>query len=815
MRYLTLLISFVCAGLFYWLLSTPQSVSGNTLPPLGSFLNPFSGFWANAEPVSKYKSGKKERVDLPGLKGPVEVLFDDMQVPHIFAEHEMDAYRVQGYVTARHRLWQMDISARQTEGRLSEVLGDVTVPLDKAKRRRGLGKAAEDDWEAYRKNDFTRQMFEAYADGVNAWVAEMNEAKYPMEYKLLNYQPENWTPLRSCMVIEGMIDALNQRDFDLASSNALGLLGRDTFDYLFPEWYPKAVPIVPDTGQWDGDRAMGAGARPGLRYSRNEIPERLSPSSLPALNGSNNWALSGEKTASGAPLLCNDTHLPLRLPHVWYQVHIHLPDRNVYGIIVPGVPGIVIGFNENIAWGFTNVAQEVGDWYKIKWTDAAKSSYLLDGKPEEVEYRVEEIKIRGKEPLLDTVRYTHWGPVVYEDPENPLVDYAYKYSTHDPPGQDDLEKYFSINKAETFNDYRHAIRGLDCLSQNVAFASRKGDIAITVQGKFPIREVEQGRFLQEGSSLSNDWKGYVPNDELPCLHNPARGFVFSANQHSTPPSYPYYYKGRFDDSRSRRIYQRLVNMQGATVDSMKSIQLDNHSPRSYDMLQAMLPLVDIESLSEKERQIYRSLESWDASYKRNTALPSMFDIWRDTVYNFTWDELERERLEGLSLLYPSYWRTTSLMIEDPESIFFDNLATSERETAGDVITHCFKAMCEELGSMEEEALEWSTFKGFAIMHISRQAAFSRMDVITDGTRHTPNATDGNHGPTFRMIVSLEDQPRAWGIYPGGQSGNPGSPFFDNLVDDWASGNYRELNFWKDAEPEGKALTGHIEFNPKN
>jgi penicillin amidase len=815
MRFIPLIVSGALLAILLWGLNTPLSVGKNVLPPLGGFINPYSGFWANADPV--YADGKipAHTLSIPGLTGRVEVLFDEMQVPHIFAENEPDAYRAQGYVMARHRLWQMDISARQTAGRLSEILGDRVKSMDKIIRRRGLARAAEDDWAEYQKNEFTRTMMEAYADGVNAYIHELSPADYPLEYKLLNYAPEEWTPLKSCLVIEGMIDALNKKDSDLASSNSLALLGRDTFDYLFPLWYPKQIPIVQDTGQWGGLKKNQQGLLSGLHYSLNEVPERVFASPFEAINGSNNWAVDGSRTVSGAPILCNDTHLPLRLPHVWYQLQLHLPDYTTYGINVAGVPGVVIGFNKDIAWGFTNVSQEVADWYKIYWTDATKTKYTVDGEVLEAELRVEEIKIARGATILDTVRYTIFGPVVYEDSADALCDYAYRYTTHDPPSADDLEHFFSINKGKNYSDYRRAIPGLDCLSQNVAFASSQGDIAITVQGNFPIRAHEQGRFLQEGNSRDNLWKGYIPQEELPTLYKPSRGFVFSANQHSTDPSYPYYYAGRFDDSRARQIYSRLKDMHQITADSMKTIQMDNRSLRARDALQAMLPLVNQDQLSPDELKLYEELSRWDARYLRDERTPSVFTMWLDTCYNYTWDEMDANRMKGIPVLYPSIWKFSELLESDPECVFFDYAATKEIEDASAVVTHGLKVVAAIVREMEPEKLVWYRFKKFAIMHTAQIPAFSRMDVVTDGTRHTPNATDSDHGPSFRMIVELGERPVAWGVYPGGQSGNPGSPYYDDLVDDWAAGKYRRLNFWLDASADGKQITERMEFTPQN
>jgi penicillin amidase len=792
MRYIPLFIAACFSGALFWFFNTPISTGSAQLPPLGPFFNPYSGFWKNAEPVNVLPNGAQS---LPGLKGKVEVVFDDLMIPHIFAEHPEDAFRVQGYIIARHRLWQMDITARQTAGRLSEVFGARTLEIDRLVRRRGLPYAAELDWKVWQQADTTRKMIEAYTEGVNAWIEQMRPADYPIEYKLLHYKPERWTPVKTALIIENMIDALNDRDNDMASTIALSVFGRDTFDYLYPLRFEKNVPVVPDTGQWRTQSSRYEPDKSGPIRSLTESvapAERALPGSFQHLNGSNNWVLAGSRTKSGAPILCNDMHLPLRLPHVWYQLQIHTPHQNIYGVIVPGVPGIVVGFNESIAWGFTNVSQDVADWYRIDWVDAQRTRYRLDGKEQVARFRIETISVKGSKDIVDTVRYTVWGPVVYDDPGHPLFNYAYRYSTHDEPGEKDLERFFKISEAKSYSDYRTAIPGLGSLSQNVAFASRDGDIAITVQGLFPVRRYEQGRFLQDGSQSENACSGYIPMEELPTLKNPSRGFIFSANQVSTDPGFPYFYLGNFDDYRGRRIFDRLKDIREATVDSMISLQTDSYSKKPADALPVMLRLVQREKLEASQRDLLKKLEQWDYVYARDGVAPSLFEMWFDTTYLRTWDELDILRKRNQKVLFPESWRFTEMLDKDPGSVFFDHPGTKVKETASDIVTASFRAVAERVATMPLDSLVWKKYKGFAIRHIARLDGFSRLDVATDGVRHAPNATGSDHGPSWKMIVELTQPVRAWGVYPGGQSGNPGSPYFDNMVDAWADGTYYEL-----------------------
>lgn len=808
MRFVRFFLFLLLTTGLIWLLQTPQHVGSVTLPALGSFFNPFSGFWQNAESTAGFPAAE---VQIPGLKGRVEVVYDDLLVPHIFAENIEDALRVQGYVTAKHRLWQMDISTRKAAGRLSEVLGERTLNIDRLSRRRGMLFAAENAVRGWSKSPEGMQLLEAYCAGVNAYVAQLKPADYPLEFKLLGYAPEPWSPLKTALLVEAMAETLCAGENDLASTNAFELFGRDTFNYLYPEWNPKQRPIIPDTGQW---ASIPRPQTPAYEPNYSSAPKKTAGQTLPGerpdyIVGSNNWAVAGSKTASGDPILCNDPHLTLTLPSIWFQIQIHTPEQNCYGVSLQGLPGIIIGFNEDIAWGVTNVGHDVSDWYRIRWADAARTRYLLDGAERAAELRVEEIKIKGREPLLDTVRYTVWGPVAYDhDPEHPLRDCALRWVTHDEPAHAEMMMLMWLDGAKNYADYRQAIGGYESPAQNFAFASRTGDIAITVQGRFPIRAREQGRFVLDGSKQASAWGGFIPPEQVPAMRNPARGFVFSANQHSTPPTYPYYYLSPdFDATRGRHIFDRLTALQNATADSMKTIQLDNFSQRAADALPVLLRLLNRDQLGEEGKKMADELSAWDFRYEASATAPPLYEVWFDSCYWRTWDEITVLREQGKSVLLPERWRFIELLESDTASAFFDRQDTPQRETAREVVNDAFTRMQKFFDENPEKRVRWGKYRPFAIRHIAQIDAFSRTDLELGGHGSAPNAISRSNGPSWRMIVELGEQVRAQGVYPGGQSGNPGSRYYDNMVDAWATGKYYDLLFLKnkDAVPAGREL----------
>ena len=831
MRTFKFVLALLLTVCLLWQFTHTLNIAGKTIPPIGSFLNPFSGFWANAEPAKGFDPGN---IDLPGLKGKVEVVYDDLLVPHIFAENQEDAARVQGYVTAQHRLWQMDITARKASGRLSEVLGERTLRLDRMARRRGMVFAAENDLIGWKKSQKTMDLLQAYTDGVNAWVRQLSPGEWPIEYKLLHYKPEPWTPLKVALVSEAMAETLCAWEDDLESTNTLAQLGRENFNYLFPEWNPKQQPIIPDTGQWLDLHPLlpppfFADTASSLGFPDEDNPEEKFKYDGPIV-GSNNWALSGSKTKSGKPILCNDPHLNLTLPSIWFQVQIHTPEANTYGVSLPGVPGIIIGFNDDIAWGVTNVSHDVSDWYKIHWANAERSKYTIDGEQKSVQFRYEEIGIQGKPAFHDTVRYTVFGPVAYDfEPDNPLRDCALRWIAHDVPQQSTFDVFLGLNTGKDYNAYKNALPGFDSPAQNFVFASRSGDIAITTQGKYPVRGLQQGRFVQEGDRWANAWHSFIPPDQVPSMKNPGRGFVFSANQNSTPPSYPYYYLGNFDDWRGRRIYDRLEKMTGATVDSMKSMQMDNFSQRAYDALPVMLRLLDQSQLDPEGKEIAEELARWNFKYESDLLAPTIFEAWFDSCYAATWDEIAAFEKQGISgktdvlatnsdhkmaVLYPEAWRFIELMQIDSASVFFDHPATPFRETARDIVLESFKITQEYFRKNPEKRQVYGESRGFVLKHLTQIDAFSRLDLKIGGHRTAPNAMSKANGPSWRMIVELGDVVHALGVYPGGQSGNPGSRFYDNMVDTWASGNYYDLLFLKSPVETSERIMGKQVFKPK-
>ncbi|MBK8442385.1 MAG: penicillin acylase family protein [Sphingobacteriales bacterium] len=819
------LAALLFSALFVWTLNTSFIIKGKPLPAVGKLFNPFSGFWNSGESAKALKGS--QTYDFPELTGKVTVVYDERLVPHIFAENTADALFVQGYVTAQHRLWQMDFATRAAAGRISEVIGEAAVNFDKEKRRKGMVYAAQNAVEVWKKDAAAYTLVEQYSAGVNAYIQQLAPKDYPVEYKILDYAPEAWSPLKTALFFKSMAETLCSEETDAEASNTLRYFGKPIFDFLYPEYFPQQSPVVPDQNEWKNYRSLNipdSTALPAVKaaayrslpaadfnicafgnsdnpYLNSNIDDFLQQKDMHA--GSNNWAVAAWKTKNGNPILCNDPHLQLSLPAIWYEIQIHTPQSNAYGVSLPGIPGIIIGFNEYIAWGETNLEHDVSDWYNIQWKNAARNSYIIDGQEKPVQWVVERIAVRGKkEALIDSVRYTQWGPVVYEDSSNIHQNMALHWLAHEKSNANELVAFVELAQAKNYNDYVKAIGKFGSPPQNIVFACKDGDIALTVQGQLPIKNEEQGRFVQAGNDSKNAWHGFIPNEQLPRLKNPERGFVSSANQHSTTPDYPYYYNGGFDHYRGRYLNRRLAEMDSITVDDMKRLQTDAHSIKAEEALPLLMQFLEPARLDAAEKPYAEMLQGWNYSYEADKVAPIIFETWFDEYYKMLWDENLSVR-DTLSILMPETYTAIALLRDHPQHFFFDTKATPVQETAKDIVTLSFKSAVKIITDWKtanpQKNLNWAEYRNTHIPHLAKIEAFSEENIQCNGTKTALNAVQTEWAPSWRMVVELGNPIKAWGVYPGGQSGNPFSSYYRNFVDTWSKGEYYELNFWKSPE----------------
>ena len=790
-------ISFIITLVF----TIALSLQFGQVPPLGKFLDPFNGFLQNAEGKQLYYDPV---LQLEDLHQNVTVLYDSLLFPHVFAADDHDLYFAQGYITASHRLWQMEFLTHAAAGRVSEIVGERAINFDKMQRREGMVYGAENMLKAIKSNDTTRAIVQSYTDGVNAYINSLSYAALPIEYKLLNYEPEPWTPLKTTLLFMNMKDDLSGHDVDLENTNMVQILGKERYDFLYPDRISGTEPVIPTVKSWDFKPLVidtpKVALQPGFIIKEVTVRPGGEPRAMEkpdSDNGSNNWAVSGKKTRSGRPILSNDPHLGLNLPSIWFVMQLHAPGVNVMGGTLPGMPGVVIGFNDSIAWGLTNATRDVRDWYKIEFTDRDRLEYYYDNKRLKTQIAVEEIKVRYANPVYDTIVFTHYGPVVYDrnysgnDQMQAKQNFALQWMAHEP--SQELLSIYKINRARNYQEYVNALTYFSSPAQNVAFASASGDIALWIQGKFPAKWKEQGKFLMDGSQSAFDWQAYIPQSQNAHILNPERGFVSSANQYPVDSTYPYYvYDDSYEHYRNRRINAQLGDMNNITPQDMMRLQNDTYNLKAAESLPLMLDSLDLGELDAQQKDIYDMLRNWDYRNDLDKTAPTVYDVWWDQLYQMIWDEFT---LNDRVVDYPSVANTLWMMKNHPEDTCFDMVSTTARESLSEVLQLSFKETVQTLEQWKEEngkEYTWGTYKGTFIRHLLQLEPFSKYDLQVPGGEHIVSANKENHGQSWKMVVELGNPVRAWGIYPGGQSGNPGSYYYDNMIDDWASGKHYPL-----------------------
>lgn len=763
-----------------------------SIPPIGKFVDPDGGFWANAELAEP----ESEELNIPGLKEEVSVYYDERRVPHIFAKNNHDLYLAQGYVVARDRLFQLEMQTYDAAGRLSEIIGPQLLNRDLQTRRWGMPYGAEKGIEEMKKDSLTWESITAYSDGINAYINQLSPKNYPLEYKVLNIAPEAWEPLKSALLLKNMTRILAVSNNEFRTGNTLAYLGEDFLEKFFTVKPKLNDPIVPDSEKWNFNPELPTA--PGTLFIPTSI-KSIQPFQRPEGIGSNNWAVSGEKTASGNAILANDPHLGLTLPSIWYEAQLNAPGVNTYGVTLQGSPNVIVGFNEHAAWGTTNVGSDVMDWFEIKFKDDSKQEYWHGGEWKKTTIRVEEIKVRGEETVLDTVIYTHHGPVseVTAAGSEEKVHHALHWIAHYP--SNDVRTFYEFNRAKTLEDFKTAASHYVAPAQNFVFANQDNDIAIWISGKLPKKWEFQGRMVGDGTNPLYDWQGWIPFEQNPHQVNPERGFVSSANQESAAENYPYYLDDDFAPfERGRRINERLEEMENITVEDMQKLQMDNFSYFADTYLSSLLSWTNIDSLNPRETEVYNLLANWDYMMEAEQIAPTVFRQWANEMYNAVFnDEFSKS---ATSLRYVSRDRFVEVITQEPDFEFIDNIDTEKVETREDIALESFRTTILKLTNEYGEDLQdwrWGYDINNDIDHIASIPGMGVQSLWSSGSSDAVNATRGGNGPSWRMVVELGDEVKGYGVYPGGASGNPGSKNYDSMVENWRKGELFELNFYRE------------------
>ncbi|TMU88391.1 penicillin acylase family protein [Bacillus sp. BHET2] len=729
-------------------------------------------------------------IPLSGLSEDVEVIRDKDGVPHIRAENERDLYMAQGYVQAQDRLFQMDLSRRQASGRLSEVVGEKAVDRDKFFRTFGLRRAAQVSFTAY--PDEAKELLEWYADGVNAYMKEAGDnGKLPFEFTLLGYKPEKWTPVDSLTIGKYMAFDLGGHWQGQAFRYwALENLPEEKAYDLFPTYPEEAPTILADVGKLHVDLSKS--------FEEAFIP--------PEFNGSNNWVVSGDKTASGKPLLADDPHLALGTPSIWYQMHLESPDVNVSGVIFAGIPGIILGHNEQIAWGVTNTGPDVQDLYVEKRNEEDPDLFLYDDKWEKATIIEEPIQVKDGDTIPYKVTITRHGPVISEfahqnEGENVM---SMRWTALDPSLE--LLAIININKATNWAEFEEALKDFHVPTQNFVFASNDGTIAYKANGKIPIRKKGDGLLPVPGWDPDYEWQGFIPFEELPKVINPESGFVATANNKVVSDEYPYHISHHWAQPyRYMRISEFLEGKSDLTLSDMEELQMDQLNLQAREFVPIISGDLDEGRFTTKEKKAINIIKSWNYRDDKQSAGPLIFHQWMNEISSGLFEkEVPKEMMklfEGRQSVVDELIRKAH---NGDESKWFVDVGGYETFLTSS-LTQALAELEKAYGSSMDD-WEWGMYHKVYFEHplsgaskVLKKFLNDRDPIPVGGSRVTVEAASYNeegivnHGASWRFVIDTEDMMKGYHIVGPGQAGHYKSQWYQNQIDSWIDGNYHETS----------------------
>lgn len=814
----TALAAVALAGTLY-----VAAVPTRTPTALGPLLDPIHGIWAAAQSAELHE---RESHALPGVSQTVEVRYDNRGVPHIFAATQEDAWRALGYVHARDRLFQMEMQTRAAAGTLSELLDSRTLGADREARALALAWGAERAFTELDPLSSAVRGANAYAAGVNSYIDALRAADYPLEYHLLGAKPMHWEPKYSAYLLARMGLTLAYTDGELRRAGIEALVGAPAANALFPANAPIVEPIQPNgqvATRFDftkippPQRADSARVASAAQLQQAVTRFGVAPRVDGELSvGSNNWAVAPRRTAAGHALLAGDPHLSLSLPSIWYEAHLVVPDTlDTYGVTLLGSPFITIGFNRNVAWTVTNMGADVTDYYAETVDDNARpTKYRLDDAWKPLVMRVEVVRGRkGAVLATDTIYHTHRGPMLRVG----TGWVSRRWTVLEPHFS--MDAFRRANLAGSASELLHAFDGYEVAAQNVLTADRAGHIAIRSTGHFPVRPTGRGDAMLDGTRSANDWQGWLPLADYPQAVDPPQGFLASNNQQPKDPRVDPRYLGWDWPApwRAMRINALLRADAAVTPDAMRRFQTDPVSEQTPIFVKAFLAAAAA-APSPRDSSTARAaaiLAAWDGRFTRENERAVLYSEALDELVRRTWDELNTPGAKGRAAARRTAIPNSMILAElldDPHNPFWDNRGTKDVVEDRDTILRqslaaAYDRMLRVFGE-PGPAWRWERFRRANIQHLLRIPAFSRLDIPMQSGPGTlsPSNGDGTHGASWRMVVELGDEVRAWGTYPGGQSGNPVSSRYTDRLAKWSAGELDTLRFpRRPADLSGRTL----------
>jgi penicillin amidase len=774
---------------------------------------------------------------LSGLQKEVTVDRDTWGVPHIRAASLNDLAEAQGYVMAQDRLWQMDLLRRIARGQLAEIVGSGALPLDREFRTFGFARAAERDVALLDAE--ARGASEAYARGVNRFI-EQHQKRLPLEFSLLKYKPQPWQVSDSLVIAAYMYQTLTDTwEEELNRAKVTERVGADRAKDLFSEEALMDHFVIGDpnvakdgsahsraiTGDEDDDDDMPSDNV--LKADLGATPTPQSPEPLtgfasalwPSLQswiedsrreirhglGSNNWVVSGAHTATGKPLLANDTHLELSVPPIWYEIHLTAPGWNVKGFTLPGAPLVVIGHNERIAWGFTNNQADVQDLYIETFNPSAPEEYRVHGAWTKAQVYDEVLHVKGQPDEHMKLIVTRHGPIVHREGDKA---YALRWTATEPGGL--AYTYNWLGRAQNWNEFRNEMKRVWGPGQNTVYADVNGNIGYIMAARVPIRKKGHGEVPVPGDTDDYEWTGYIPFGQLPQAFNPESGLIVTANARVVGPNYKPYLTDRWDEPyRTARIYDLLHDKHDLRPEDMLKVQTDTYSyPHLFLAEQLSSAIKTARPKDARAQKLVERVKDWNGIADADSPLVSF---------------LEATRSAALFLLLEPYlgkdtnlydWRSTAFLQKiltdrpakwlPPAYKTYDDLLCAAADRA-------VRRLAERAKSERIEDWQWRRFDSLEMLHpIGRAGLLKLLLSITgkpqSGTMFSPRAAKQHEGPSMRFVANPANWDDSILLIPAGQSGQFGSSHYTDQFSYWYEGKPIVAPFSDAAEASARRHT---------
>lgn len=768
------------------------------LQPIGNLISPHTGVWRHAptddDGARRFLLAALEK---RGIRD-VELVFDEDGIPHLSAESESSLYFAQGFITAYFRLWQMDFLSRLTAGRVAELLGEKALPVDRFFRRMKLPAAAEASADLLLNDLATRDAVLAYIDGVNARIEQIEIDSIPFEYRVFGTHPEPWTPERVAYLAKYMTWELTGYMYDYRFTQTKNAVSKEILELLFPTASQFPATILGDDEASKRNRKSVA-LHTEVQFPRSialrgiDIPDEILPDPN---NGSNNWAIHGKNTSTGKAILANDIHLSYTLPALWFPIQLTSPTQNVFGASLPGSPGVIIGFNEDVSWAVTNGTTDVLDWHSLRFRDENHREYLFNGTWRPIIIAEEKIWLPdGRYEQIKT-RETHIGPILFEEGDTKNVadtpsGLAIQWTGLIPSNE--LKTFLLLNRARNSAECMDSLKGFVAPPQNFLCADRSGKISYRLSGIFPSRAHKDGRDVQEALVDSDVWQGFLTPDEVPQKDH-VDDFIVSANQApfngDRQAKFGWFFANPYRAETIGELIQSAKKSGKIRPEDVVKMQADDRDKMTSQFLKWAMQNVSTKQQSELHSsslcQQESQLEKWDGRHSSDSKAAAVAHEWLARFESQIWESVIGPSKERH---WPSRWRLLETVTHEES---FNSLKLEK--SVSEVLIGSLKEACESLVDKHGGLPTWSEYQSTQIRHTGRLPGLGRKYIEAGGSAESVFANKGFHGPTWKMVVSMESPIRAWAMIPGGKSGDPASREYDGTLMEWSEGKMKPVQF---------------------